>query len=957
MGGPWSYIAIMAENILTKILGSQRERDLKAIAPLVRRINELEPDMLVLQEDQFREKTAQFRQRYQKGESLDDLLPETFALVREAARRTLGERIFDVQLMGGIVLHQGKIMEMKTGEGKTLSSVTAAYLNALPAQGVHVVTVNDYLAERDANWMGRIYSLLGISVGVVLAEMDNERRKAAYRQDITYGTNNEFGFDYLRDNMRWDSGSRVQRGHNYCIVDEIDSILIDEARTPLIISGAAEDDTANYYEANKIVNSLTECSKDPQTGKYTDELSPFQVEKTEADGDYKIEEKSKRVSFTDRGMNTIEEQLKRRNLIRGSLFESDNFEFIHYCTQALRAKRLFNRDVDYVVQEGKVEIVDEFTGRILHGRRYSEGLHQAIEAKEEIKVAQRNRTLATITFQNYFRMYEKLSGMTGTADTEATEFSKIYNLEVVVIPTNRPVIRADSDDEIYLNEDQKLNAICQEIAELNKKGQPILVGTISIEKSEKLAHLLTKMGIRHEVLNAKNHAREALIIAEAGAKGAVTIATNMAGRGTDIKLGGNPAHRASRKLGSDGNGEEYEKLLAQEMRTWAPEYEQVKDAGGLHVLGTERHDARRIDNQLRGRSGRQGDPGSSRFFISLDDDLMRLFGGENLKSLMGRMGMQDGEPIHHPWVNKAIERAQKRVEERNFEIRKHLLEYDDVLNEQRKFMYARRDEILADAHLEKRVLSAAQDILDVLLDEYRQMRGGDDQRLALLLTRLKDTLFYAPVQGPESLQGAGAEQIRAQVLQELEDDLNEKAAEVGQKNLNLFIRFEYLRNIDARWQDHLESLEALREAVYLRAYGQKNPLLEYKLEGFQIFDSMLAEIRQAIARKIFQVRIRAVEPQERRRRDLGDARHTLMGQFGAAGVPEAVGAAAGRRAGAQPARPTSVLTRQSARNAAAGERAEARPGQAQVKRNVPKVGRNDPCPCGSGKKYKYCHGR
>ena len=951
----------MAENILTKILGSQRERDLKALAPLVRRINELEPELLALKEEQFREKTAQFRQRYQKGESLDDLLPETFALVREAARRTLGERIFDVQLMGGIVLHQGKIMEMKTGEGKTLSSVTSAYLNALPGQGVHVVTVNDYLAERDANWMGRIYNLLGISVGVVLAEMDNERRKAAYRQDITYGTNNEFGFDYLRDNMRWDAGTRAQRGHNYCIVDEIDSILIDEARTPLIISGAAEDDTANYYEANRIVDTLTECSKDPQTGKYNDELSPFQVEKTEADGDYKIEEKSKRVSFTDRGMNTIEEQLKRRNLIRGSLFESDNFEFIHYCTQALRAKRLFNRDVDYVVQEGKVEIVDEFTGRILHGRRYSEGLHQAIEAKEEIKVAQRNRTLATITFQNYFRMYDKLSGMTGTADTEATEFTKIYKLDVVVIPTNRPVIRADNDDEIYLNEEQKLSAICAEIADLNKKGQPILVGTISIEKSENLSRLLTKMGIRHEVLNAKNHAREALIIAEAGAKAAVTIATNMAGRGTDIKLGGNPEYRASRKLGSDGNGEEYEKLLAQEMRTWAPEYEQVKDAGGLHVLGTERHDARRIDNQLRGRSGRQGDPGSSRFFISLDDDLMRLFGGENLKNLMGKMGMQDGEPIHHPWVNKAIERAQKRVEERNFEIRKHLLEYDDVLNEQRKFMYARRDEILADAHLEKRVLSAAEDILNDLMDEYRQMRGSDDQRLATLLTRLKDTLFYSPLDGTESLQEAGAEQIRARVLKDFEDDLKEKAEEVGQENLNLFIRFEYLRNIDTRWQDHLESLEALREAVYLRAYGQKNPLLEYKLEGFQIFDSMLADIRQAIARKIFQVRIRAVEPQERRRRDLGDARHALMGQFGAARVAGApTGAAGGRRAGAQPARPgapTSVLTRQSARTAAAGERAEARPGQAQVKRSVPKVGRNDPCPCGSGKKYKYCHGK
>jgi preprotein translocase subunit SecA len=956
----------MAENILTKILGSQWERDIKRIAPLVRRINELEPEMLALKDDQFPEKTAEYRQRHQQGESLDDLLPETFALVREAARRALGERIFDVQLMGGIVLHQGKIMEMKTGEGKTLSSVTAAYLNALPGQGVHVVTVNDYLAERDANWMGRIYKLLGISVGVILAEMDNERRKSAYRKDITYGTNNEFGFDYLRDNMRWDSGSRVQRGHNYCIVDEIDSILIDEARTPLIISGAAEDDTANYYEANKIVDSLTECSKDPQTGKYTDELSPFQVTKTEADGDYKIEEKSKRVSFTDRGMNAIEEQLKRRNLIRGSLFESDNFEFIHYCTQALRSKRLFHRDVDYVVQEGKVEIVDEFTGRILHGRRYSEGLHQAIEAKEGIKVAQRNRTLATITFQNYFRMYEKLSGMTGTADTEATEFSKIYSLEVVVVPTNRPVIRADNDDEIYLNEDQKLEAICEEIAELHKKGQPILVGTISIEKSEKLSRLLTKMGIRHEVLNAKNHAREALIIAEAGAKGAVTIATNMAGRGTDIKLGGNPEYRASRKLGSDGNGEEYEKLLTQELERWMPEYEQVKTAGGLHVLGTERHDARRIDNQLRGRSGRQGDPGSSRFFISLDDDLMRLFGGENLKGLMGRMGMQDGEPIHHPWVNKAIERAQKRVEERNFEIRKHLLEYDDVLNEQRKFMYARRDEILADEHLDKRVLSAAEDILDGLLEDYRQIRASDDRRLAALLTRLKDTLFYTPRYGVESFQGAGAEQIRSQVLQELEDDLKEKAEEVGQKNLNLFIRFEYLRNIDTRWQDHLESLEALREAVYLRAYGQKNPLLEYKLEGFQIFDSMLADIRQAIARKIFQVRIRAVEPQERRRRDLGDARHALMGQFGAArmagGAP--AGTAGGRTTGGQPVgpraprpgAPTSVLSRQSAHRTA-GERPEARPGQAQVKRSYPKVGRNDPCPCGSGKKYKYCHGR
>ncbi len=956
-GAAESYIEGMAENILTKILGSQRERDLKALGPLVRKINAMEPQMLALRSEEFQEKTAGYRKRHQDGESLDSLLPETFALVREAARRTLGERIFDVQLMGGIVLHQGKIMEMKTGEGKTLSSVTAAYLNALPGKGVHVVTVNDYLAERDANWMGRIYSLLGITVGVVLAEMDNDSRKKAYRQDITYGTNNEFGFDYLRDNMRWDADSRAQRGHNYCIVDEIDSILIDEARTPLIISGAAEDDTANYYEANTLVETLQVCQKDPETGKYTDELSPFQVEKVEADGDYKIEEKSKRVSFTDRGMNRIEEQLQRRNLIRGSLFESDNFEFIHYCTQALRAKRLFRRDVDYVVQDGKVEIVDEFTGRILHGRRYSEGLHQAIEAKERIKVAQRNRTLATITFQNYFRMYEKLSGMTGTADTEAAEFAKIYNLEVVVVPTNRPLIRGDNDDVIYLNEEQKFKAICQEIAELHKKGQPILVGTISIEKSETLSRLLTGMGIRHEVLNAKNHAREALIIAEAGAKGAVTIATNMAGRGTDIKLGGNPEYRAARRLGSDGIGEEYNKLLAQEMERWIPEYEEVKTAGGQHVLGTERHDARRIDNQLRGRSGRQGDPGSSRFYISLDDDLMRLFGGENLKGLMGRMGMQDGEPIYHPWVNKAIERAQKRVEDRNFEIRKHLLEYDDVLNEQRKFMYTRRDEILHDTHLEKRVLSAAEDILDELMDEYREMRGDDDYRLSTLITRLKDTLYYSPRAGAESLQGLSPDQLRALVFQELENDLKEKAEEVGQENLNLFIRFEYLRNIDTRWQDHLESLDALREAVYLRAYGQKNPLLEYKLEGFQIFDSMLAEIRQAIARKIFQVRIRTVEPQERRRRDFGDARHTLLGQFGAGGAGSPGAAGSGGRQPSGRGAPTSVLTRQSARSSASGERAEAQPNRTQVKRSYPKVGRNDPCPCGSGKKYKYCHGK
>jgi preprotein translocase subunit SecA len=926
----------MPFDIFSLFLGSKKERDLRGLIPLARRINALEPQMAALKTEVFVSQTEQFKRRIAAGESLDALLPEAFALVREAARRALGERIFDVQLMGGMVLHQGKIMEMKTGEGKTLSSVTAAYLNSLAGDGVHVVTVNDYLAERDAEWMGRIYRLLGVSVGVVLSQMDNEARQLAYSRDITYGTNNEFGFDYLRDNMRWDAEGKVQRGHNFCIIDEIDSILIDEARTPLIISGGAEDDTVKYYEANKLVESLQECAKDPTTGEYPDEGVQFRLEKQADTGDFKIDEKNKRVSFTDRGMNRIEELAQKRGLIRGSLFESDNFEFIHYCTQALRSKRLFHRDVDYVVNEGRVDIVDEFTGRILYGRRYSEGLHQAIEAKERIRIAQRNRTLATITFQNYFRMYRKLAGMTGTAETEATEFAKIYGLDVVVIPTNRPMIREDRDDLIYLNEDEKLAAICKEIKDLHAKGQPILVGTISIEKSEKLSRLLTGLGVRHEVLNAKNHAREALIIAEAGAKASVTIATNMAGRGTDIKLGGNAEFRARRRLGSQDDGEALKALLAKELAVWEGEYAVVKNFGGLHVLGTERHDARRIDNQLRGRSGRQGDPGSSRFYISLDDDLMRLFGGENLKGVMSRLGMKEGEPIYHPWVNKAIERAQKRVEERNFEIRKHLLEYDDVLNEQRKFIYVRRDEILGDERLTDRVLATAEDLLYGLLEGQAQ---GDRQRLPLVLARVKEALSYTPAGALDELAQLRPSELKAGIMEGLSRDLSQKAQEVGAENLNLFIRFEYLRNIDLRWQDHLENLEALREAVYLRAYGQKNPLLEYKLEGFQIFDQMLEEIRAAIARKIFQVRIRAAEPRTRLREPVGDARHTLLGQFGAGGAaPSAAGPARGRA------------------EAASGELREAQPEHAQIRRSYPKVGRNDPCPCGSGKKYKYCHG-
>ena len=926
----------MLEKIITFFLGSQHERDLKELAPIVQKINTLEPEVMAYADADFAKKTDEFRRRIAEGETLDSVLPEAYALVREAARRKLGERIFDVQLMGAVVLHKGRITEMKTGEGKTLASVPAAYLNSLTGKGVHVITVNDYLAERDAAWMGPIFGMLGVSVGVILSQMDNVIRKVSYSKDITYGTNNEFGFDYLRDNMCWSPAEKVQRGHAYAIVDEIDNILIDEARTPLIISGMAEDDTFKFAEVNKLVEQMVECEKDPETGTYPEgEAQPA--------GDYKLEEKNKRVTFTDQGMNHIEELLQKRGLIKSSLFVDENFEFIHYFTQALRAHRLYAKDVDYVVQDGKVQIVDEFTGRILYGRRYSEGLHQAIEAKERIKIAARNRTLATITFQNYFRMYGKLAGMTGTADTEAQEFGKIYNLDVVVIPTNRPVARSDFDDEIYLTEEEKLDAICTSIGDLHKKGQPVLVGTISIEKSEKLSRMLIARGIRHEVLNAKNHAREAMIIADAGANGSVTIATNMAGRGTDIKLGGNPEFRARKKAGTQASEDVVKTAIAEEYGKWLPDYEEVKTLGGLHVLGTERHEARRIDNQLRGRSGRQGDPGTSRFYISLEDDLMRLFGGENIKGLMSRMGMKKGEPIVHPWLNRSIERAQKKVEERNFEVRKHLLEYDDVLNEQRKFIYARRDEIISDPLLKNRVIATGEELFNEIFGRFRASGENPQTRVATLLAEVKESLFHDPLRTPAELAALPVEEVKKVLLDELRDSINEKSAEIGEDVLNRFIQFEYLRNIDSRWQDHLENLESLREAVYLRAYSQKNPLLEYKLEGFQIFDDMLYEIKTNIAKKIFRVRIQhapAEPPAGARPGAAVQASHNAMGQFSAGGGSG-----------------TTAVSPRSSMSSPGGNGGGSQPQQVQVKRNVPKVGRNDPCPCGSGKKYKYCHGQ
>ncbi len=910
----------MNKNIFAKIIGSKHERDIKALLPVLHAINEREKWAASLDAEQFPKQTKILKKRVAQGEKIDDLIPEAFALVREASRRTLGERPYDVQLLGGIVLNQGKIMEMKTGEGKTLSSVSAAYLNSLTGKGVHVVTVNDYLAGRDADWMGPVFNYLGVSVGVIISEMDNDARRAAYTKDITYGTNNEFGFDYLRDNMRWDTKGRVQPSHHYCIIDEIDSILIDEARTPLIISGAAEDDTAKFRDVNNLVQNLKECEKDPETGEYPED----------GEGDFKVDEKGKRVTFTEQGMTTIENLLIKRNIITGSLFLDENFEYIHYFTQALKARHLFHRDVDYVVKEGQVQIVDEFTGRILYGRRYSDGLHQAIEAKEHIKVARRNRTLATITFQNYFRMYDKISGMTGTADTEAKEFGKIYNLDVVVIPTNRPIVRLDEDDVIYMTDDWKFGAICDEIERAHKKGQPLLVGTISIEKSERLSQMLTRRGIRHEVLNAKNHAREALIISEAGAKGSVTIATNMAGRGTDIKIGGNPEFRARKVCGTDATEEEFQKTYEKEFEKWKKDYEEVKIAGGLYVLGTERHESRRIDNQLRGRSGRQGDPGESRFFISLDDDLMRLF-GENLKNMMSRIGMQEKEPLFHPWINKAIERAQTKVEDRNYEIRKHLLEFDDVLNEQRKFIYSQRDEILTDQNLLERIHAATEDMVDDILDSYRNTRDSQDAAIASLLENLSQSFFYTPNISPDELMALKPEDLEKTILEDLREEIEEKIDQIGEKNLNAFIRYEYLRYIDSKWQDHLESLEALREAVYLRSYGQKNPLLEYKLEGFQIFDELIQNIRFTIAGKIHKVRIQKREEAPAKngvRSQFAQASHTALGQFGGSG----------------PSGHQNQVQRQ------------AQPSNVQVKRSQPKVGRNDPCPCGSGKKYKHCHG-
>jgi len=891
-------------NAIKKIVGSKNERELKRLWPVVQRIGALEPEMQKLSDQQMRDKTVEFRERVAKGESLDDILPEAFALVREAGKRVLKMRHFDVQLIGGMVLHQGKISEMKTGEGKTLVATLPCYLNALTGRGVHVVTVNDYLAKRDSEWMGQIYRFLGMSVGVIVHGLDDDERREAYNADITYGTNNEFGFDYLRDNMKFSLDDYVQREFHYAIVDEVDSILIDEARTPLIISGPTEESTDKYYIIDRIIPSLVKGEV------VEEEANTLSGKRKRYTGDFTIDEKAKSATLTEEGVLKVERTLKLDNL-----YDPRNIEILHHVQQALRAHAMYRRDVDYVVKEGEVLIVDEFTGRLMPGRRWSDGLHQAIEAKEGVVIENENQTLATITFQNYFRMYEKLAGMTGTADTEAAEFHKIYKLEVVVIPTNRVLLRPDFPDVVYKTEREKFKAVVQEVKELHEKGQPVLVGTISIEKSETLSTLMQREGISHNVLNAKQHEKEAEIVAQAGRKGMVTIATNMAGRGTDILLGGNPDGLAKqwRKANPEAADEEYLRVLEDFKRQCAAEHDEVVALGGLHILGTERHESRRIDNQLRGRSGRQGDPGSSRFYLSLEDDLLRIFGAERVSKIMDMLKIDEGEAITHGLISRAIENAQKKVEAHNFEIRKHLIDYDDVMNKQREVIYSQRREILGGADLRENFLEmmdeTVEDLVEAFAIEKVPAEEWDWQGITQAVYQSFGFQFEVPQETMERL-----------VPSNFRDLLREKVREMFQLRLDSFgpelmdhlIKVIMLQTIDAQWKDHLLSIDHLKEGIGLRGYGQKDPKQEYKKEAYQLFIDMIARIRQELVEKIFWVQISREEDVEHIERE--QRKQKLVFNLAGEDVPQ------------QPARSD-------------------------------KVGRNDPCPCGSGKKYKKCCGK
>ncbi|MFW5833435.1 MAG: preprotein translocase subunit SecA [Pseudomonadota bacterium] len=866
-----------------RLFGSANDRIISGFRKTVEQINAREPAIAALDDAALRASTEAFRARLQRGETLDDLLVDAFATVREAAKRTLHQRHYDVQLIGGMVLHEGKIAEMKTGEGKTLVSTLAAYLNALEGKGVHVVTVNDYLARRDSAWMGEIYRFLGLSVGCIVPGMDDEARRQAYACDITYGTNNELGFDYLRDNMKLTKSRMVQRPFHFAIVDEVDSILVDEARTPLIISGPADTSSDLYRFADQLIPAL-------------------------AEGDYEIDEKQRAVSLTESGAEKMEAALRDANLLKSEdLYDIENVTLVHHLQQALRAHKLFTRDVDYLVRGGKVVIVDEFTGRMMEGRRYSDGLHQALEAKENVEIQPENQTLASVTFQNYFRLYPKLAGMTGTAMTEAAEFAEIYKLDVVEIPTHRPMVRKDEDDEVYRTQREKSDAIVADIKAAHENGQPVLVGTVSIEKSEKLADLLKKAKIPHNVLNARYHEQEAFIVAQAGRPGAVTIATNMAGRGTDIQLGGNADMRIAQELGDDADPAKAEVIRAE----IAADHERVITAGGLYVIGTERHESRRIDNQLRGRCGRQGDPGRSKFFLALDDDLMRIFGSDRMEGLLTKLGLQEGEAIVHPWINKALEKAQKKVEARNFEIRKNLLRFDDVMNDQRKVVYEQRLELLDADDVADDVRDMRHQVIeDLVLKCIPPKAYAEEWDIETLHNECKTILALdLPIADWAQEEGIAEEEIKQRILDASDRYMAQRAVDLGSEVMKAAQKSLLLQILDHLWKEHLLQLDHLRQGIHLRGFGQRDPLNEYKREAFELFEAMLVNLRRTTTQVLAHMDVRPPEP----------------------------------------APPPPVEQRQPAMAAAGG--VSTQPG------DWGKVPRNAPCPCGSGKKYKQCHGR
>ena len=897
----------MALNIIGKLFGSRNERQLKRMSRVVTQINGLETDFKALSDEALRAKTDEFRKRLAEGESLDDLLPEAFAAVREAAWRTLEMRHFDVQLIGGMVLHQGKIAEMRTGEGKTLVATLAAYLNALNGKGVHVVTVNDYLAQRDAGWMGKVFEFLGMTTGVIVSGQPYEIKKAAYEADITYGTNNEFGFDYLRDNMAFTANDRVQRGRNFAIVDEVDSILIDEARTPLVISGPVDERSDLYTKINALMAELK-----PQ-------------EEEDGPGDYTLEEKNKQIYLTDAGHEHVEAMLTRKGLLNEgeSLYDAANLGLMHHLNAAMRANLLFQKDVDYIVQDGKIVIVDEFTGRTMPGRRWSEGLHQAVEAKEGVPIQNESQTLASITFQNYFRTYGKLSGMTGTADTEAFELQQIYGLEVVVIPTHKPMIRNDMGDLVYLTMEEKFEAIMDDVRDCQQRGQPVLVGTASVDTSEYLSNLLKKANIKHEVLNAKQHEREAYIVAQAGQPGAITIATNMAGRGTDIVLGGNLQVELDNLENPD------EETISKHSEEWKKRHAAVIAAGGLHIVGTERHESRRVDNQLRGRSGRQGDPGSSRFYLSLKDNLMRIFASDRVSGLMQKLGMEKGEAIEHPWVSKAIENAQRKVEQHNYNLRKTLLQYDDVANDQRSVVYEQRNELMESDDISDIIDAVREDVVNSLVSQYIPPGSLDEQWdvPGLEEALVQEYALELPLQKwLDEDHELHEETLRERILDSMVAAYKEKEKQSGSEVLRHFEKAVMLQILDSAWKEHLAAMDYLRQGIGLRGYGQKDPKQEYKKEGFAMFTDMLERIKHEVIGVLSKVQVRAQEDveaveQQRRSQSKVKYQHEQASAMGEA-TPDA---------GAEEHKP---FTREGR-----------------------KIGRNEPCPCGSGKKYKQCHGK